>query len=457
MADDVKIIDHGIFVKKSGNTKYIINPDLSNATVTTDNGKSYTTLNNALSSLDLAMDHPTIVEGLDKITDESKDGIYFVGNTTETYTEEEIANLYSNNISYKLITDTDRNAYKVISEQTNANRYLEHTKLYITDNTSLYFPTDVTYPLYFTSDLTDDKTKCIQKCIDSNNTEYVRTNTGTKDDSGKITWTFGEWKTIGGGSNSSSFTVYPNAGSHNSLYRGKDLTDYFNSGDMSKAISAGTFDDIFPGDYILKATTIDDKDTYTNKWVVGGLNSLAYSYTKNANHVVMIPDTIIIDSIMNGSSDSTNVAGYINTSMWKNTMPLCATGIVNAFGSEHVLVHKELLSESVNSDIYSMAGMGLKGSANKSSWVDVTCNLMTEMMVFGSLIWTSCAGEAKNISTQLPAFKYNTELMFAGGNSYWLRSVAYSDGFTVVNGMQGLASADDVVTTYGVRPYFLLY
>lgn len=196
MADDVKIIDHGIFVKKSGNTKYIINPDLSNATVTTDNGKSYTTLNNALSSLDLAIDHPTIVEGLDKITDESKDGIYFVGNITETYTEEEIANLYSNNISYKLITDTDRNAYKVISEQTNANRYLEHTKLYITDNTSLYFPTDVTYPLYFTSDLTDDKTKCIQKCIDSNNTEYVRTNTGTKDDSGKITWTFGEWKTI---------------------------------------------------------------------------------------------------------------------------------------------------------------------------------------------------------------------------------------------------------------------
>ena len=87
---------------------------------------------------------------------------------------------------------------------------------------------------------------------------------------------------------------------------------------MSKAISAGTFDDIFPGDYILKATTIDDKDTYTNKWVVGGLNSLAYSYTKNANHVVMIPDTIISDSIMNGSSDSTNVAGYINTSMWKN-------------------------------------------------------------------------------------------------------------------------------------------
>lgn len=31
---------------------------------------------------------------------------------------------------------------------------------------------------------------------------------------------------------------------HNALFRGKDLTDYFNSGQMSKAIADGTFKNI---------------------------------------------------------------------------------------------------------------------------------------------------------------------------------------------------------------------
>ena len=43
-------------------------------------------------------------------------------------------------------------------------------------------------------------------------------------------------------------TVFDNAGAHNALYRGKDITAYWDSGEMSKAIAAGTFAGIYPGD-----------------------------------------------------------------------------------------------------------------------------------------------------------------------------------------------------------------
>jgi len=49
--------------------------------------------------------------------------------------------------------------------------------------------------------------------------------------------------------------VEKNAGAHNSIYRGKDITDLFYDGTLSKQIAAGTFDDIFIGDYIIGKTS----------------------------------------------------------------------------------------------------------------------------------------------------------------------------------------------------------
>ena len=42
-----------------------------------------------------------------------------------------------------------------------------------------------------------------------------------------------------------------NAGTHNSIYRGNDITNLFYDGTLSEQIAAGTFDDIFVGDYIV--------------------------------------------------------------------------------------------------------------------------------------------------------------------------------------------------------------
>lgn len=53
------------------------------------------------------------------------------------------------------------------------------------------------------------------------------------------------------------------------IFRGKDITDLFYDGTLSKQIANGTFDDIFIGDYIIGQTS-------GNKYLVADLD---YRYT----------------------------------------------------------------------------------------------------------------------------------------------------------------------------------
>lgn len=63
------------------------------------------------------------------------------------------------------------------------------------------------------------------------------------------------------------FVVQDSAPAHNAVFRSNDLTDYFNSGQMSEAIADGSFRNIFPGDCIIKSVTVNGT-TYNNvKWI----------------------------------------------------------------------------------------------------------------------------------------------------------------------------------------------
>lgn len=68
-------------------------------------------------------------------------------------------------------------------------------------------------------------------------------------------------------SGSTGFVVVNSAPAHNALYRGKDLTDYWNSGQMSIAIANGSFENIFPGDYIIKSVTVNGTTYADIKWI----------------------------------------------------------------------------------------------------------------------------------------------------------------------------------------------
>ena len=247
------------------------------------------------------------------------------------------------------------------------------------------------------------------------------------------------------------------AAAHNSIYRGKNLTDYFNNGGMSAAIAAGTFDDIFPGDYIVKDVVINGT-TYSNvKWLVADLDYHLHrgSTETTAHHALMIPENNIGTSYMN--STNTTSGGYQGSYMWKTTIPLYVTGIVSAFGSSHVLQHYEMLTNNVNTDLKSAAYTGWSGVAywdwSGSPWQAVKVNIPNQAMMYGNHPFASSGQEEGDCNKQLAIFRYGQN--FTRAKWCWLRDVASSTYFARAND-NGLADFRGASDVGGVRPYFLL-
>lgn len=254
--------------------------------------------------------------------------------------------------------------------------------------------------------------------------------------------------------------VANNAGAHNAVYRGKDLTAYFDSGEMSKAIAAGTFKDIYPGDYITKSVTVNGTTYSDVKWMVGDLDYfLGHGDTSilTQHHVLMFPDTCLGNSYMNPTN--TAEGAYMGSYMYTTMIPLVNAGIQAAFGASHVVSHREAMSKLINATMACASGNGWTGSTYwwSGEWADVLSNLFTENMVYGANIFSSSPQDVCNGCRQVAAFRHDSSLYIGGTKreSWWLRAVANSHAFAAVDG-NGSASCSSASNVLGVRPYFLL-
>ena len=256
------------------------------------------------------------------------------------------------------------------------------------------------------------------------------------------------------------------AAAHNCFYRGKDITADFTSGKMSTNIANGTFKDIFVGDYIDKELTVNGTSIGTVRWRVGECDYYYRSGDEpcNTHHVLMVPDDVLDVNIrMNDTNDTTG--GYLGTEMWKTTLPLYTDAIKAAFGTGHVLDHRELLTKAISADAPSGAGAGWTGSATFADWRPVSANLFNEVMVYGTRVFSSSGLDVGDGEKQVALFALNHESTIAGyrGNHsdckmYWLRAVASASRFCDADN-EGHAAANDASLRLGwsgVRPYFLL-
>ena len=223
-----------------------------------------------------------------------------------------------------------------------------------------------------------------------------------------------------------------NAGFHNSLYRGKNLGTSVTA-EQYAAISAGTFEDMFIGDY----------------WVIGGVTwrIAAFDYWLHcgdtectAHHVVVVPDSNLYSAKMNDSNVTTG--GYVGSKMYTTYLADAKTTINSAFGSAHILSHKELLTNAVTSD-----------KASGWAWYDSTVELMNECMVYGHNAWGSSPAYETGIDKgQLPLFAHKHDLICNRGY-WWLRDVVSSASFASVHN-NGNANSAGASASYGVRPAF---
>lgn len=243
--------------------------------------------------------------------------------------------------------------------------------------------------------------------------------------------------------------VENNAGAHNAIYRGKDITDLFYDGTLSKQIAAGTFDDIFIGDYIIGKTS-------GRKYLVADLNyRLNMGDTEcKTPHILMIPERIMGTAKMNSTNITTG--GYVESEMYKTNLEQFKTVIKNDFETGHILKHRNVLTNATSN-----------GYASAGAWFDSDIELMNENMVYGAPIFTNiCNGTTVPYNytidkSQLSLFRLRHDLTVARNDAgdrywYWLRDVVSSSAFARVNS-NGNAASDDASGVNGVRPAFLIY
>jgi hypothetical protein len=243
--------------------------------------------------------------------------------------------------------------------------------------------------------------------------------------------------------------VASNAGAHNAIYRGKDITDLFYDGTLSKQIAAGTFDDIFVGDYIIGKTS-------KRKYLVADINYRLHMGDTECTkpHILMIPEKIMGTAMMNDTHVTTGA--YVGSKMYTTNLTPFKTIIKNDFGAGHILKHRNHLQNAVTNN-YESGG----------TWYDSEIELMNECMVYGSNIWhnilcgTNFPNNYEIDNSQLSLFRLRHDLIVARNDAgdrwwYWLRNVVSSSNFADV-GNFGHAGNGGAAASDGVRPAFLIY
>ena len=254
------------------------------------------------------------------------------------------------------------------------------------------------------------------------------------------------------------YAAYPDgAEAHNAMWGGRDITAAFNNGTVSANIANGTFKDIFPGDYITKSVTISGT-AYTVNWVIADcdywINKNTGSAGLTAHHVAIVPQAPIFNARMN--STNTTEGGYAGSEMYKKIIPACATGIVNAFGSSHILTFGDGISNSVDTSHISSGIPQLTGTPGWwGTWVSAQCSLMSEKMVYGAPICSAGAMDNVMATRQMSAFRLSEQLINYTNQWWWLRDVVSSAAFARA-GRDGFASTGAASGMNGVRPFALL-
>lgn len=254
----------------------------------------------------------------------------------------------------------------------------------------------------------------------------------------KMTFANFKAKTVEGTEDKIAPLLFNNAGAHNAIYRGKSLGTSVTTAQYS-AISAGTFEDMYIGDY----WTIND--------VVYRIAAFDYylhcgdtECTKH--HVVLVPDTCLYNHVMNDTNTTTGA--YVNSKMYKEGLAQAKTTIKAAF-SGHVLSKRIYLSNAVSN-----------GRASAGAWCDSEVDLMCEHMVYGNGVFspvsdgTTVPNNYRVEKSQLPLFQHEPSRI-CNRATWWLRDVISASYFARV-GHYGFAYYGYASYSHGVRPAFAI-
>ncbi len=235
-------------------------------------------------------------------------------------------------------------------------------------------------------------------------------------------------------------------------YRGKDITEYYNNGSLYTMISDGTFKDIYVGDFF-NANGVT--------WLIADLDNYLYSGDQELakHHATIIPAKPLMETSMNATN--TTEGAYIGSQMASETLPslVSADGLIGKAFGHHLIEYRTLLSKQVNPEGINQTGGKWSGASDEWGWYSRKIDLMSEVNVYGTTVWSSSGYDTGIDNRQYALFQLKPEFINSYGNArfhYWLKAVSSATCFVYVNAIGEASFGWNASIAFGVRPRFLI-
>lgn len=257
-------------------------------------------------------------------------------------------------------------------------------------------------------------------------------------------WQDGTLKRVSAKNLTSGLSTLTSVGAyaHNSVARGASLGSSLTNA-QSAAIRDGSFNGLYLLDY----------------WTINGVNwrIVAFDYYYGTgdkmcitHHVVVVPDSQLYTATYNATD--TTAGGYVGSELYKTGLNQAKAIITAAFGSGHILTHRNYLHNAVT-----------KGLPTGGAWYDSTVELMTEENVYGNKAWSSAGrGDQSGVNlfevdkSQYPGFAAAPSLQSVPTQWFWLRDVSSAAYFADVSSF-GIADVTAASSVHGIRPAVCIY
>lgn len=264
----------------------------------------------------------------------------------------------------------------------------------------------------------------------------------------------------------------------------KDITSYYTDGTLWNRLNGtngfSLCEDIYVGDYFKMSRAIsapNPDSTYQltgSQWVtIIGIDSLrgnGDNISMAYHHLVMAPGQGFDGAQHFGRSrmnpTNTTVGGYkgseMNTTVIGDVVTAGSTAdgatinqqLYAEFGS-HLKTTRELVSNGINASGYNRFGAS-GGCSNGWEWGSYQAILMSEIELYGSIVWSSSAYDTGTANHQFELFRHSKSAINNRSAWYWLKDVTSASLFCGCSG-NGDAGCYGASNARGcVRPRFVI-
>ena len=247
----------------------------------------------------------------------------------------------------------------------------------------------------------------------------------------------------------------------NSRFEYKDITAMFDAGTVSQDIANNDFSKYSLGNYIKETITIPAYKNGTNDIPNTTVTVRIVFAHFNLFNNVELPDvgTPYIEDIYSNTitphiaciicdlpncamnPSNTTEGGYLNSYMQSTFLSgrvITALSGVGITISDHLVKHKKSLTNSIKNNVINRLGAST-GCSNNCEWKDEYISLMSEIQLFGSIIYSSSGFDTGEANEKLAIFNFIRPNKLFGSCDIWLRDVSSETDFSILS-ITGLAT-----------------